>query len=57
MSFQFNWPEFDAAFIEETKRSLTAVLNQGEQPLTIADKIVVTDLSPGHQVFFFPSFS
>lgn len=49
MSFQFNWPEFDKEFVEETKRSLTTVLNQGPKPLTIADRIEVTDLSFGHQ--------
>lgn len=50
MSFQFNWPEFDVEFIEEVKNSLTTILNEGDQPLTIADRIVVTDLSFGHQV-------
>jgi len=49
MSFQFNWPEFDEEFIEETKLTLTKVLNKGSKPLTIADKIYVTDLHFGRQ--------
>lgn len=50
MSFQFNWPKFDKEFIDDIKKSLTTVLNQGKQPLTIADRITVIDLSPGNQV-------
>jgi distribution and morphology protein 34 len=49
MAFEFNWPEFDPALVEEVKSKVTVLLNQGEKPEAICADLTVSELSFGTQ--------
>jgi hypothetical protein len=54
MAFQFQWPEFDAAFYTEARKMLTKALNKGTLPPKITSPIQVVELHMGKQA---PHFS
>jgi len=47
MSFRFNWPEFEAEFIQKASRELENALNRGKKPSNICDLIRVKELFMG----------
>ncbi len=50
MSFNINWPDFSAEFIEQAKKQLSVALNTGKKPENIAGSITVTELNMGTKV-------
>jgi len=48
MSFQIEWPTFDEPTLEKIRTQITEILNQGELPDAICDRMVVAGLDFGN---------
>lgn len=47
MSFRFQWPDFDEAFVRAASVELEGALNRGKKPSNICDLIRVKELHMG----------